>query len=74
MELKKTMDDKRLKAIKERLVATGFREYDAIIYVTLFTVGIAKVSELYELTKIPRGRIYDTLEQLEEGGFVTEFG
>lgn len=74
MKIEKTMDDERLRSIKERLVATGFREYDAIIYVTLFTVGIAKVSELYELTGIPRGRIYDTLEQLEKGGFVTEFG
>ncbi|HKM41847.1 MAG TPA: helix-turn-helix domain-containing protein [Methanocorpusculum sp.] len=74
MTVKRTMDDEMLKSITERLVATGFREYDAIIYVTLFTVGIAKVSELYELTKIPRGRIYDTLQKLHEGGFVTEFG
>ena len=74
MKIKRTMDDEMLKSIKERLVATGFREYDAIIYVTLFTVGIAKVSELYELTGIPRGKIYDTLNKLQKGGFVTEFG
>jgi sugar-specific transcriptional regulator TrmB len=68
------VEDDVIKAIQDRLVACGMREYSAKVYTTLFSVGIAKAAELHELTDIPRGRIYETLDDLSKQGFVTEFG
>ncbi len=62
------------KIIQDKLIDCGVREYTARVYTTLFSVGIAKASELHKLTGIPRGRIYETLDYLMEKGLVSEYG
>jgi sugar-specific transcriptional regulator TrmB len=68
------MGEMNVKKIHDRLIECGIREYTAKVYTMLFSVGIAKASELHKLTGIPRGRIYETLDQLVEKGLVTEYG
>ena len=58
----------------ERLIGCGLREYDAKIYVALFGMGVASATELHEYTKIPRGRVYETLTYLEEKQFICSSG
>ncbi|MDE4907411.1 hypothetical protein L0665_02090 [Methanogenium marinum] len=57
-----------------RLIECGLREYSAKIYVALFGMGVASATELHEFTKIPRGRVYETLTYLEEKQFVCSSG
>jgi sugar-specific transcriptional regulator TrmB len=63
-----------LEEICSQLVACGFKEYSAKIYVTLSSLGMAKVTELHAITKIPRSKIYSSLIELEKDEFVTTFG
>lgn len=58
----------------DQLIACGLREYDAKIYVALFGMGVASATELHEYTKIPRGRVYETLTYLEEKQFICSSG
>ena len=60
--------------IIKNLMECGFREYSARVYVALCSLGTAKVSEIYEASKVPRNKIYDILTGLEEEGFVSHFG
>ncbi len=68
------MSEMNIKLIQDRLVECGVREYTAKVYTMLFSVGIAKASELHKLTGIPRGRIYETLDYLVKIGLITEYG
>ena len=60
--------------IIKNLMECGFKEYSARVYIALCSLGTAKVSEIYEASKVPRNKIYDILSGLEEEGFVSHFG
>ena len=64
------IDDTLLSQMKE----IGMSEYEAKVYVILSALRIASAREIHEQTKIPRGRIYETLTALAEKGFIVSSG
>jgi len=64
------MDDSLLSQLK----TIGMSEYEAKVYVILTALRVASAREIHEQTKIPRGRIYETLATLTEKGFIVSSG
>lgn len=64
------IDDSLLLRLKE----IGMSEYEAKIYVTLLALRVACVREIHEHTKIPRGRVYETITSLMQKGFIFSTG
>lgn len=64
------IDDSLLLELK----GIGMSEYEAKIYVILSALRVASAREIHEQTKIPRGRIYETLSSLTQKGFVVSSG
>jgi sugar-specific transcriptional regulator TrmB len=58
--------------VKELLKKMGFSEYEANAYTILAFSGPLTAVEVAEFTKIPRPRIYDIIEGLEEKSVVTK--
>jgi len=56
------------------LKGIGMSEYEAKVYVILSALRVASAGEIHEQTKIPRGRIYETLASLAQKGFVLSSG
>ena len=54
----------------ERLRKLGLTEYEAWIYVALLRLGAGTAREIAEATSVPRTRVYDSVEALEERGLV----
>lgn len=52
----------------------GMSEYEAKVYVILSALRVASAREIHEQTKIPRGRIYETLTTLARKGFIVASG
>ena len=52
----------------------GMSEYEAKIYAILSALRIATGREIHEQTKIPRGRVYETLASLSRKGFISSSG
>ncbi|MEN6397326.1 MAG: helix-turn-helix domain-containing protein [Methanoregula sp.] len=52
----------------------GMSEYEAKVYVSLSALRVASAREIHEQTKIPRGRIYETLHLLTKNGFIVSSG
>jgi HTH-type transcriptional regulator, sugar sensing transcriptional regulator len=52
----------------------GMSEYEAKVYVILLALRVASAREIHEHTKIPRGRIYETLTTLARKGFIVSSG
>ncbi|MDO9326129.1 MAG: helix-turn-helix domain-containing protein [Methanoregula sp.] len=52
----------------------GMSEYEAKVYVILSALRVASAREIHEQTKIPRGRIYETLSTLTQKGFIVSSG
>lgn len=48
----------------------GLTEYQARVYLTLLDLGAATASQISPLSKVPRTRIYATMQQLHEKGLV----
>jgi len=48
----------------------GMSEYEAKAYTILLALRVASAREIHEITKIPRGRVYETLNILIDKGFV----
>ncbi|MBN1431514.1 MAG: TrmB family transcriptional regulator [Methanomicrobiaceae archaeon] len=48
----------------------GMSEYEAKVYSMLLALRVASAREIHEITKIPRGRVYETLTVLIEKGYV----
>jgi len=48
----------------------GLTEYQARVYLTLLDLGSATASQISPLSKVPRTRIYATMQQLHEKGLV----
>lgn len=63
-------DDSLLSQLKE----IGLSEYEAKVYVILSALRVASAREIHEQTKIPRGRIYETLATLARKGFIVSSG
>jgi sugar-specific transcriptional regulator TrmB len=57
-----------------RLKGIGMSEYEAKVYVILSALRVASAREIHDQTKIPRGRIYETLGMLAEKGFIVSSG
>ncbi|MDV0444156.1 TrmB family transcriptional regulator [Methanorbis rubei] len=53
-----------------RLKKFGMNEYEAKVYSSLFELRVASAREVHDLTSIPRGRVYETLDRLMEKRFV----
>jgi len=64
------IDDSLLSQLK----TIGMSEYEAKVYVILTALRVASAREIHEQTKIPRGRIYETLATLTEKGFIVSSG
>jgi len=56
------------------LKGIGMSEYEAKVYVILSALRVASAREIHDQTKIPRGRIYETLGTLGEKGFIVSSG
>jgi HTH-type transcriptional regulator, sugar sensing transcriptional regulator len=54
----------------ENLVQLGLKEYEARIYVALAGLGEANVRRIHEVSGVPRPRVYDVLNALDEKGFI----
>ncbi|MDD3622419.1 MAG: helix-turn-helix domain-containing protein [Methanofollis sp.] len=61
-------------ALLLKLKGIGMSEYEAKVYVTLSALRVASAREIHEQTKIPRGRVYETLTSLAQKGFVVSSG
>lgn len=48
----------------------GLTEYQARVYLTLLDLGTATASQMPPLSRVPRTRIYSTMQQLHEKGLV----
>jgi HTH-type transcriptional regulator, sugar sensing transcriptional regulator len=57
-----------------QLKGIGMSEYEAKVYVILSALRVASAREIHEQTKIPRGRIYETLTSLAGKGFIVASG
>jgi sugar-specific transcriptional regulator TrmB len=64
------IDDSLLSQLK----GIGMSEYEAKVYVILSALRVASAREIHEQTKIPRGRIYETLGTLTRKGFIVSSG
>ena len=64
------IDDSLLSQLK----GIGMSEYEAKVYVILSALRVASAREIHEQTKIPRGRIYETLASLAQKGFIVSSG
>ena len=56
---------------KVMLKHIGLTEYETMIYITLLKFGILSAERASELAKIPLPRVYDTVEGLQNKGFVS---
>jgi HTH-type transcriptional regulator, sugar sensing transcriptional regulator len=57
-----------------QLKGIGMSEYEAKVYAILSALRVASAREIHEQTKIPRGRIYETLATLSRNGFIVSSG
>ncbi len=64
------IDDSLLSQLK----GIGMSEYEAKVYVILSALRVASAREIHEQTKIPRGRIYETVVSLAQKGFIISSG
>ena len=54
----------------EHLVQLGLKEYEARVYIALVGLGEANVRRIHEISGIPRPRVYDVLNALDQKGFI----
>jgi sugar-specific transcriptional regulator TrmB len=54
----------------EDLVRLGLKEYEARIYAALVGLGEAPVRRIHEASGVPRPRVYDVLNALDQKGFI----
>jgi sugar-specific transcriptional regulator TrmB len=53
-----------------KLMEHGLTEYQARVYLTLLDLGAATASQISLMSKVPRTRIYTTMQQLHQKGLV----
>lgn len=54
----------------KKLQDFGLSEYQARVYLALLELGVATASQIPQISKVPRTRIYITMSQLHEKGLV----
>lgn len=57
-----------------QLKGIGMSEYEAKVYAILTALRVASGREIHEQTKIPRGRVYETLSALTRKGYIISTG
>jgi len=62
------MDEK----IMITLSKLGFTEYEAKVYIAIIQLNLSSAKEIIDLSEVPRGKIYSTLNQLVEKGYIGE--
>ncbi len=60
------INEERLSKMKE----LGLTDYQARVYLTLLDLGVSKAGQIPTLSRVPRTRIYSTMNQLHEKGLV----
>ncbi|MCK4445106.1 MAG: TrmB family transcriptional regulator, partial [Thermoplasmata archaeon] len=60
------INEERLSKMKE----LGLTDYQARVYLTLLDLGQSKASQIPTISRVPRTRIYSTMNQLHEKGLV----
>ncbi len=58
-----------MKEIINELIEIGLTEYEAKVYSTLLQQDLLTASDITKIGDVPRGRIYDIIDQLIEKGF-----
>lgn len=61
------MGNQLLQSVKQQF---DLNIYEAKIWTSLLSRGVASAAELAEISKVPRSRCYDVLESLEKKGFI----
>ncbi len=61
------MGNQLLQTVKQQF---DLNIYEAKIWTSLLSRGVASAAELAEISKVPRSRCYDVLESLEKKGFI----
>ena len=64
------IDDTLLQGLR----GIGMSEYEGKVYAILSALRVASAREIHEQTKIPRGKVYETLAALAEKGFIVSSG
>ena len=59
-----------MKEIENFIKELGFSEYETRSYLTLTVHGVCTAEEISKLANIPLPRVYDTIDQLKNKGFV----
>ncbi len=57
-------------AAVDRLVSLGFTSYEAKVYASLVSLGVGSVSEIHRNSRVPRTKVYETLDELIRQGAV----
>lgn len=52
------------------LLKLGFTEYEARAYLVIIQLNLSSANEIIELSGLPRGKIYSTLNQLAGKGYI----
>ena len=53
-----------------QLVRIGFTSYQARVYSSLVSLGVGSVSEIHHHSRVPRTKVYETLDELIRQGAV----
>lgn len=61
-----------MKKFIDEIRKAGLNDYEARSYLHLLKMGSGKVSDLAQSASVPRARIYDVLDNLQEKGFVVK--
>lgn len=65
------MDGKSTESMAiDTLGALGLKQYEAACFTALTRLSHGTAKELSELTEVPRTRVYDAIEQLQQQGLV----
>ncbi|MCJ7986374.1 helix-turn-helix domain-containing protein [Priestia sp. OVL9] len=59
-----------MKNIIQQLQSLGFNQYESKVYVTLVKKGSSTAYSISKHSGVPRARVYDILQTLEEKGMV----
>jgi len=59
------------KQLIEQLMKLGLTQYEAQVFITLVTHGSGTAAQISQLSKVPRPKVYETLESLAQKGLVT---
>lgn len=55
----------------EKMTEIGMTEYEAKVYYVVFQLKSATIREIYDVSGVPRNKIYSILESLEKKGFTS---